>query len=100
MKVYSTRQAAKELGISFPTLNRYIGDKKIPVPPVTELGTARVRVWSEQDIETVRQLLPKIANGRKTRYKKQSALSNQQSAETKTPAKAPVPHKSRKPKKK
>jgi predicted DNA-binding transcriptional regulator AlpA len=94
MKVYSTRQAAKELGISFPTLNRYIGDKKIPVPPVTELGTARVRVWSEQDIETVRQLLPKIANGRKTRYKKQSA------AKTKTPPRAAVPHKKREPKKK
>ncbi len=70
MKNYSTRQAAKKLGISFPTLNRYIGDKKITVPPVTELGTARVRVWTDQDIETVRQLLPKIANGRKTRYSK------------------------------
>jgi predicted DNA-binding transcriptional regulator AlpA len=70
MKTYSTRQAAQKLGISFPTLNRYIGDKKIAVPPVTELGTARVRVWREEDIETVRQLLPKIANGRKTRYKK------------------------------
>jgi predicted DNA-binding transcriptional regulator AlpA len=70
MKVYSTRQAAQKLGISFPTLNRYIGDKKISVPPVTELGTARVRVWTDQDIEKVREVLPKIANGRKTRYKK------------------------------
>jgi predicted DNA-binding transcriptional regulator AlpA len=70
MKVYSTRQAAQKLGISFPTLNRYIGDKKIPVPPITELGTARVRVWTEDEIEHVRQLLPKIANGRKTRYSK------------------------------
>jgi predicted DNA-binding transcriptional regulator AlpA len=84
MKVYSTRQAAQKLGISFPTLNRYIGDKKIPVPRVTELGTARVRVWTEADIERVRKILPKIANGRKTRYRgKQSALSNQQSAKAK-----------------
>jgi predicted DNA-binding transcriptional regulator AlpA len=95
MKIYSTRQAAQKLGISFPTLNRYIGDKKIPVPAVTELGTARVRVWTEQDIEHVRQLLPKIANGRKTRYKKQSAASSQGPAKTKkkTQARVPAPHK-------
>jgi len=40
-------------------------------------------VWTDDEIENVRQLLPKIANGRKTRYKKQSALSNQQSAKAK-----------------
>jgi predicted DNA-binding transcriptional regulator AlpA len=71
MKVHSTRQAAEKLGISFPTLNRYIGDKKIPVPPVTELGTSRVRVWTDADIEKVRAALAKIKNGRKTRYLKQ-----------------------------
>ncbi len=70
MKVYSTRQAAQQLGISFPTLNRYIGAKKIPVPSVTELATARARLWTEADIERVRKILPKIANGRKTRYQK------------------------------
>jgi len=36
-----------------------------------------------KEIEHVRKLLPKIANGRKTRHKKQSALSNEQSAKTK-----------------
>jgi predicted DNA-binding transcriptional regulator AlpA len=75
MKPYSTRQAAKQLGISLPTLNRYIGDEKIPVPVVTELAGMRVRVWSDADIEKVRKLLPKIANGRKTRYKKKKKTS-------------------------
>ena len=99
MNFYSTPQAAKKLGISLMTLNRYIAAKKIPLPPV-RIGGVRVRLWTEEEIETVRQLLPKIANGRKTRYKKkQSALSNQQSAKTKAPARAPVPHKKRKPKK-
>jgi excisionase family DNA binding protein len=70
MKTYSTRQAAKQLGISFPTLNRYIGENKIPVPPVTEIGGMRGRIWRDEEIENVRKLLPKIANGRKTRYKK------------------------------
>jgi excisionase family DNA binding protein len=84
MKPYSTRQAADQLGISLPTLNRYIAEKGIPVPAVTELAGMRVRVWSDADIEKVRKLLPKIANGRKTRYqKKQSAASNQQSAKAK-----------------
>ena len=90
MRRYSTRQAAKELRISFPTLSRYIGARKIPVPPVQEIGGGKFRVWSEQDIERVRKLLPKIANGRKTRYQK---LRKKQKAQ----AKKPVP---RKPKKK
>ena len=94
MDFYSTPQAAKKLGISLMTLNRYIAAKKIPLPPV-RIGGVRVRLWSEKEIETVRQLLPKIANGRKTRYKKQSADSNQQSAKTKkkTQARAPALHK-------
>ena len=69
--------------MSWPTLNRYIRDKKIPMPPVTELGSARVRVWSEEDVRKVREILPKIKNGRKTRYKKHSAVSTKQSAKAK-----------------
>jgi len=68
---YSTREAAKKLGISFPTINRYIADKKIPLPPIVKVGGVSVRLWSEREIERVRALLPKIANGRKTRYQKQ-----------------------------
>ena len=69
MDFYSTPQAAKKLGISLMTLNRYIAAKKVPLPPV-RIGGVRVRLWSEEEIENVRQLLPKIANGRKTRYSK------------------------------
>jgi len=67
MDFYSTPQAAKKLGISLMTLNRYIAAKKIPLPPVRIRGVL-VRLWSEEDIERVRRILPKIANGRKTRY--------------------------------
>src|SRR5690349_21165295 len=67
---YSTREAAKKLGISYTSMNRYIAEKKIPVPPVTEMASINARLWSDEDIERVRQLLPKIANGRKTRYSK------------------------------
>jgi DNA-binding transcriptional MerR regulator len=67
---YSTRQAAAKLGISLSTLNKFIGLGQIPEPPVTEVAGMRVRLWTDADIERVRQILPKIANGRKTRHRK------------------------------
>jgi|SRR6516162_9054180 hypothetical protein len=93
---YSTRQAAKKLGIAHNTLSQYIAVGKIPLPESVIPGIRPTHVWTEAEIEHVRQLLPKIANGRKTRYKKKhSAVSNQQSAKTKKKAQArvPAPHK-------
>jgi predicted DNA-binding transcriptional regulator AlpA len=116
MDKYSTRSAAKELGISLMSMMRYIKAGKIPAPPAVKVGGGIVRAWTKDEIEKVRKVLPTIANGRKTRHKKkQSAVSKQQSAKTKTQPRAPqprhaknartggpkaVPHKSRKPKKK
>jgi len=100
MQTYSTRQAARKLGLHTGTLARYVAVGKLPSPTVLKVGTASLHAWTAEDIEKARQLLPKIANGRKTRYKKQPALSNQQSAKTKAPARVPVPHKKQKPKKK
>jgi hypothetical protein len=80
MKTYSTRQAAKMLSISNVALAHYIKVKKVPAPQIMNVGGRDIHVWSEAEIEHVRKLLPKIANGRKTRYKKQSAVSTQQSA--------------------
>ncbi|HLK08464.1 MAG TPA: helix-turn-helix domain-containing protein [Candidatus Angelobacter sp.] len=94
---YSSQEAARRLGISASALGNYIRDKKIPSPQSVTTGGITVYLWTEEEIEHVRQLLPKLANGRKTRYKKQSAGSNQQSAKTKAPAGVPVPHKQSKP---
>lgn len=52
------------------SINRYIAAKKIPVPEVKNFGGLKFRTWSEADIERVRKILPKIKNGRKTRYQK------------------------------
>jgi predicted DNA-binding transcriptional regulator AlpA len=93
MAQYSSTQAAKKLGIPFPTLAHYIRVGKIPRPKSFTSGGLTVHVWSDADIERVRQLLPKIANGRKTRYQK---LREKQ----KTPPWPAAPHKKRKPKKK
>jgi predicted site-specific integrase-resolvase len=90
MGYYSTREAAKKLGIPYTTLMTYLTVGKISAPKTEIKGITRTQIWTEEEIENVRQLLPKIANGRKTRYSK---LREKQKAQ----AKSPVP---RKPKKK
>ena len=87
---HSTREAAKKLGINYDTLANYIAVGKVPAPEIVAVGRRVVHMWTDAEIEQVRQLLPKIANGRKTRYSK---LRKKQETQTKSP----VP---RKPKKK
>jgi excisionase family DNA binding protein len=70
MATFSTRGAAKQLGVTATTLSRYIAAKKIPAPKTVRTGGITVHLWTERDIERVRKLLPKIMNGRKLRYRK------------------------------
>jgi predicted transcriptional regulator len=90
MPAYSSRDAAKKLGLSPSALSKYVRSKKIPTPQSVTTGGITVYLWTESEIEHVRQLLPKIANGRKTRYSK---LRKKQKAQPKKAA-------PRKPKKK
>jgi predicted site-specific integrase-resolvase len=90
MTTFSTRQAAQKLGITNVTLVRYIQAGKVPAPKSATSGGMTIHFWTEKEIEVVRELLPKIANGRKTRYQK---LREKQK---KRPARAPVPHKKKK----
>ncbi|HEY1526036.1 MAG TPA: hypothetical protein VGH51_07340 [Candidatus Angelobacter sp.] len=84
MTRFSTREAAKKLGISHNALAVYARTGKVPAPESVKHGGKIAHIWTESEIENVRQLLPKIANGRKTRYKKKhSAISVQQSAKPK-----------------
>ena len=84
MSRLSTREAAKRLGINYDTLAHYIAVGKVAAPEIAKVGRRVIHMWTEAEIEHVRQLLPKIANGRKTRYKRtQSAVSTQQSANKK-----------------
>jgi predicted DNA-binding transcriptional regulator AlpA len=68
MAEFSTREAAKKLGLGVSTLSRYISEEKVPAPKSVTSGGATLHLWTEDDIERVRKLLPKIKNGRKTRY--------------------------------
>jgi predicted transcriptional regulator len=89
MSAFSTREAAKKLRITAAALSRYIRDKKVPAPQTVHTGKASMHLWTEAEIEHVRKLLPRIANGRKTRYSK---LREKQKAQ---PKKA-VPRKTQK----
>ena len=74
MTTYSTRQAAKKLGIADASLVRYIKAGKIPKPKSATSGGMTIHFWTEEDIEELRKLLPHIANGRKTRHKKKQSM--------------------------
>jgi predicted transcriptional regulator len=93
MASLSTEQVAKKLGISKSALSRYILTGKVKAPPETMAGGIKLRLWTEEDVERLRRTLPKIANGRKTRYQK---LREKQ----KTQAGAPALQKKQKTKKK
>jgi hypothetical protein len=92
MARFSTIQVAKKLGIHPDTLAHYVAVGKVPSPEMVMLGRGErvVHAWTEEEIESLRKLLPKIANGRKTRYQKlrEKQKENPQAG-------APVPHKSR-----
>jgi hypothetical protein len=75
--------------VHYTTFHKYLREKKIPFPKLISIGGVRLRLWTESDLAHVRKLLPKIANGRKTRYSK---LREKQKAQ---PKKA-VPHKTKK----
>lgn len=86
MSSFSTRQAAKKLGLAHSTLNNYIAGGKVPAPKSVTTGTTVVHIWSEEEIENLRRLLSKIKNGRKTRYlkSKKSEVRSQKSVGPKT----------------
>ena len=71
MNGYSTREAAQRLGLSLISLKRYVAAGKIPTPSLSKVGGVSVRLWSDEDIQRVKETLPKIANGRKTRHQRE-----------------------------
>ncbi len=72
METFSTRQAAKMLGIGASTLSRYITAGKIPAPKAVQVGGMSVHLWTKREVERVRKLLPDIEDGRTTRHQTQA----------------------------
>src|SRR5215471_18269539 len=105
MIAYSTSEVARMLGITQAALSKYIKAGKVPTPKKITIGRLTIHSWTKAEVEQLRKLLPKIANGRKTRYqkKKHSAISSQQSVKSKpeaTAKKRPQPRAAALPKKK
>ncbi len=72
------------LGIGIRTLSRYVAEGKVPAPSIIQAGGNTVHVWTTGEIDQVRKLLPKIANGRKTRWQRQrEAEKKKQTKKTK-----------------
>jgi excisionase family DNA binding protein len=77
MTGYSTREAAKLLGVSMVTINRYIVAGTIPVPPLTKVGGVTVRLWSEKDVAKARAIVSAFTDGRRTRHRKAKKSSGE-----------------------
>jgi len=60
LSYFSTNDVAKQLGIAHTTLRRYIALGKVPAPGITRIGKRDLRAWSEEDVDRVRALLPRI----------------------------------------
>ena len=71
MEHFSTRDAARKLGIPMSRLSRYIATGKVPAPKTVTSGGMTLHLWTELEIEEVRKLLPKLKNGRKKPRRKQ-----------------------------
>ena len=72
--MYSTREAAELVGISFRSLTRWIAERKIKAPALQTLGTVKARVWAEKDIKTLKKAVSRVRykskNGRRKKSKK------------------------------
>ncbi len=68
---HTSNQVARMLGLPVTTLSTYINNGKIPRPKSVTSGRMTIYLWTEDDIERVRELLPKLPDGRKTRHRKE-----------------------------
>jgi predicted site-specific integrase-resolvase len=70
MPTHSTVEVAEIVDVSWDTLNRWIRAKKFPVPPVKLVGRIRVRLWTEAQIEAVREYKKNHYRGKASRKKR------------------------------
>ncbi len=70
MSTYSTVEVAELVEVSWDTLNRWIRERKFPVPPVKLLGRIKVRIWNENDVEKVRKYKLDHYRGKGSRKKR------------------------------
>ena len=70
MPSHSTVEVAEIVDVSWDTLSRWIREKKFPVPPVKLVGRVKVRLWTEAQIEVVREYKKDHYRGKGSRKKR------------------------------
>jgi excisionase family DNA binding protein len=63
-KIVSTRDAAKELGVSVRTLQRWVADNKIPAPKTIYVGGQKFWNWKRIDLARARAIREQLKPGR------------------------------------
>jgi excisionase family DNA binding protein len=69
-KLYTTEQAAEEMGISRQTLQSWIKNEMITPPKPTLDGAKSKRLWTKADIERGRKFKGTLKSGPKAKKKK------------------------------
>jgi excisionase family DNA binding protein len=57
---FTTSEAARQVGISLATINRWIAMGKVPAPGPTLIGAVGYRLWSADDIHNLKILKKQI----------------------------------------
>jgi excisionase family DNA binding protein len=68
-RLYTTEQAADEMGISRQTLQSWIKNKKITPPKPTLDGAKSKRLWTKSDIERGKKFKGTLKPGPKLKMK-------------------------------
>ena len=55
MKAYSISEAARLLGVDRRTLQRWVREKRIPVPTTQIVAGVHLRFWTEQDMAKLKE---------------------------------------------
>jgi hypothetical protein len=68
-KQFSTREAARMLGVTILTVQRHISAGTLNPPKLQKVGGVTVRLWADRDIENAQAILADIKPGRKKKKK-------------------------------
>jgi excisionase family DNA binding protein len=54
---FSTTEVAEKLGLDQGNLQRLIREKRIPFPPLVQVGRMKIRLWTARDVERARRAI-------------------------------------------
>ena len=57
LRRYSTTEVAEMLGVNQANLQRLIRHKRIPFPPLVQVGRLKIRLWTKAQVERARKVL-------------------------------------------